>query len=139
MTDRPRGEDHGPHLGGCLCGAVRFRVDGGLRSVVYCHCGQCRRQSGLYFAATDAFVRDVTIEGEDALRWYAASAEAKRGFCGTCGSALFWRREGAETISILAGAFDDGTPLVADRHIYVDDKPAWYGLHDGLPQHALTD
>ena len=39
-------------VGGCLCGAVRYRVHGELRDVTYCHCKQCQRQSGLYFAAT---------------------------------------------------------------------------------------
>ena len=139
MTERPRGDDRGPHHGGCLCGKVRFRVDGGLRKVVYCHCGQCRRQTGLYFAATDARRSELTVEGEESLRWFHASAEARRGFCGTCGSALFWDGSSPETISILAGAFDEGTMLEGECHIYVADKPDWYGIHDGLPQHPATD
>ena len=40
--------------GGCLCGAVRYRVAGPLRDVVACHCGQCRRSSGHHAAATAA-------------------------------------------------------------------------------------
>ncbi len=38
--------------GGCLCGAVRYELQGRLRAVVACHCGQCRRTSGHYVAAT---------------------------------------------------------------------------------------
>ena len=42
------------HTGGCLCGGVRYEVDGPLRDVVACHCSQCRRTSGHFVAATRA-------------------------------------------------------------------------------------
>ena len=41
-----------PYRGSCLCGAVRYIVRGELRHVVGCHCGQCRKTSGHYVAAT---------------------------------------------------------------------------------------
>ncbi|MFM7784547.1 MAG: GFA family protein, partial [Gammaproteobacteria bacterium] len=40
------------HSGACLCGVVRYTVQGPLRPVVVCHCTQCRRQTGHYLAAT---------------------------------------------------------------------------------------
>ncbi|MCG6858134.1 MAG: GFA family protein, partial [Salaquimonas sp.] len=40
--------------GSCLCGAISFAVTGPMRPVVACHCNQCRKQSGHFFAATDA-------------------------------------------------------------------------------------
>ena len=124
------------HDGSCLCGAVRFHTEGALRGVVYCHCSQCRKQTGLYYAATDVDVCNLAIEGEDSLTWYAASGFAKRGFCKTCGSALFWKRNGADRVSILAGAFDLPSGLAAERHIFVAGKGDFYAIADGLPQHA---
>lgn len=121
--------------GSCLCGAVRFCTKGSLRGVVYCHCSQCRKQTGLYYAATDVDVSNVMLEGEDQLTWYAASDFARRGFCKTCGSALFWRRLGADKISILAGAFDLPSGLTAESHIFVADKGDFYDIADGLPQY----
>lgn len=123
------------HEGGCLCGAVRYRVRGKLRDVVFCHCSQCRRQTGLYYAATSADQAQLTISGEDALRWYAASGFAKRGFCGTCGSALFWRANAADDISILAGSLDDPSGLTPGYHICVAGRPDFYRIDDGLPQY----
>ncbi len=38
--------------GSCECGAVVFELSGKLRDVVACHCGQCRKTSGHYWAAT---------------------------------------------------------------------------------------
>ena len=80
-----------PYDGGCLCGAVRFRTGGALRGVVYCHCSQCRKQSGHFYAATNVADADIVIEGTESITWYEASAFARRGFCKTCGSVLFWK------------------------------------------------
>jgi len=120
--------------GSCLCGAVRFRVDGPLRGVVYCHCSQCRKQTGHFYAATDVADADLDISGADRLTWYAASPEAKRGFCSICGSALFWKRNDSARTSILAGALELPTGLAAESHIFVADKGDYYEIGDGLPQ-----
>ena len=124
--------------GGCLCGAVRFEVRRSLRPVSFCHCGQCRAQTGTFVGATEAADADVTITGGENVAWYRASDEAARGFCSTCGSLLLWKRDGKDRTSIMAGAFDDGTPLVADRHIFVESKPDWYAIDDGLPRYARS-
>jgi hypothetical protein len=103
-----------------------------MRSVVACHCEQCRRTSGHYVAATAARLGDVRIEGEPL--WFASSPGHLRGFCGTCGSNLFWRDEGSENISICAGTLDAPTGLRLVRHIFVQDKSDYYEITDGLPQ-----
>jgi hypothetical protein len=123
------------HQGGCLCGAVRFRISGQLRGVVYCHCSQCRRQTGHFYAATNVDEACVEIQGTDKLTWYRASGFARRGFCATCGSALFWKRDGAGDISIMAGSFDAPSGLREEAHIFVADKGDYYEITDGLPQH----
>ena len=122
------------HTGQCLCGAVRFRTSGALRGVLYCHCSQCRRQSGHFYAATNVADADIAIEGMDAVTWYAASDSAKRGFCGTCGSALFWKPNDGDYVSVMAGAFDQPTRLSGASHIFVADKGDYYEIDDGLPQ-----
>lgn len=119
--------------GRCLCGAIRFETRGPLRPVVFCHCEQCRRQSGLYYAATNIPEDRLTVTGET-LRWYRSSAEAKRGFCSDCGSLLFWKRAGADHVSILAGAFDQPSGLVGSHHIFAADKADFYRICDGLEQ-----
>lgn len=122
--------------GGCLCGSVRFETRGELREVIGCHCSQCRRQTGLYYAATDVPLERFQLLEEATLAWYSASASARRGFCSTCGSALFWQAEGGDKISILAGAFDQPSGLKMGYHIYCNDKPDFYDLpNDGLPRH----
>ena len=128
--------------GSCLCGAVSYRTTGPLRDLAACHCSQCRKQSGHYYVATDSADADLEIEGAEALTWFEASSEAKRGFCSKCGSALFWKGNGSDTTSILLGSFDSPTGLTLDRHIFVDDKGDYYDIsagHEAFPQYDLHD
>ena len=125
--------------GSCNCGGVAYRVNGPLDRVVACHCTQCRKQSGHFYAATNAADVDLLIEDSGTLTWYAASDMAKRGFCGTCGSALFWKANDSDTTSILAGSLDDDAGLKLAVHIFCADKGTYYEISDGLPQFPQGD
>lgn len=126
------------HGGGCLCGSVRYSVRGPLREIIACHCSQCRRSSGHFVAATGAPSDRITLESADTLVWYASSPGAERGFCGRCGSSLFWRPSAAEAnwTSIMAGTLDTPTHLNIAGHIFVADKSDYYTIDDGAPQQA---
>lgn len=125
--------------GSCNCGAVSFEVTGSLRPVIYCHCTQCRKQTGHFVAATCADNADLHIEGGENLSWFTASEDAKRGFCSICGSSMFWKANGAKKTSIFAGSFDNPTGLESGFHIYVDDKGDYYEICDGLPTFGQSD
>ena len=122
------------HTGSCLCGAVRLQTTGPRAAVVFCHCSQCRKQTGLHYAATDVDLEQLQLEGEEHVRWYRSSDSARRGFCSNCGSALFWQSDGADYISIMAGAFDMPADLKPGCHIYCSDKADFYTLTDDLPK-----
>jgi hypothetical protein len=122
------------HNGRCLCESVRFEVRGPLRPVIYCHCSMCRRATGHFVAATECERSDLHFISEQGLRWYQSSPTARRGFCETCGSQLFWEATGSVTVSILAGAIDLPTGLQASKHIFTADKGDYYEICDGLPQ-----
>ncbi|WP_435259823.1 GFA family protein [Thioclava sp. FR2] len=124
--------------GGCLCGKVRFKTQSPLRDVVYCHCEQCRRQTGLYYAATAIPRADLVIEGAQNITWFAASDFARRGFCSNCGSALFWDGKNLPYVSVLAGAIDDPSQLVAECHIFTEHRPGFYSINDGLPEYPRS-
>ena len=111
--------------GGCLCGAVRFELDGPLRDVVVCHCSLCRRSGTLAGAYTLVPRAALRLEEEAGLRWYVDVKGRRRGFCGTCGATLMWAREDDTTISVSAGALDGPTGLAIERHIFVADAADW--------------
>jgi len=123
-----------PLSGSCLCGRVRFAVTGTLAEPDACHCVQCRKQSGHYFASTNVPRSALAIEGEDGITWFRSSDKVRRGFCATCGSTLFWDPLGRDWTSIAMGAFDTPTGTRLGLHIFVAEKGDYYELPDGLPQ-----
>ena len=122
------------HTASCLCRKVLIVTTGPLRGVVYCHCSQCRKQTGHHFAATNVADENLSVEGAEHVTWYAASDFAKRGFCRHCGSALFWKPNDGNYTSVMAGAFDKPSGLHGESHIFVTDKGDYYAITDGLPQ-----
>ena len=124
-----------PAIGSCLCGAVTYRVTGPLRPVTACHCTQCRKQSGHYVAATAAHRDHLDVDGAEAITWFSTSPNIRRGFCGTCGSHLFWDVEGRDEMSIFAGSLDGTTGVELVDHIFCAEKGDYYALEDGLPHH----
>ena len=128
-TETPRDRS-----GGCLCGTVRFRVDGPMKQAVACHCGMCRRQAGNFHVFTAAWTDQLSIANEGAIVWNRSSEGCRRGFCGTCGSYLFFAVDGAEKISISLGSLDDDWGFHLAGHTYVADKGRSYEIADDLPQ-----
>jgi hypothetical protein len=128
--------------GRCLCGAVRYRVDGPLADVLLCHCEECRRWHG-HVSATSAAARgDLVLLEQRGLRWIRSpdsDAGARRGFCSDCGSSLFWDAPGNETVSIAAGTLDAPTGVRVASHWFVSQAGDYYELpDDGLPQHRRS-
>lgn len=130
------------HTGGCLCGAVRYAIEGPIRDVLICHCGECRRWHGGPGAYT-ATPREALVferSGEEAVRWIESPASetgASRGFCGACGSSLFWSAPGRPTISIAAGSLDQPTGLRIAGHIHTASAADYERLDEGGGEHGL--
>jgi hypothetical protein len=125
--------------GRCLCGAVTYEVRGPLRDILLCHCVECRRWHGHVAACTAARRGDLVLTEQRGLRWVQSprsDARARRGFCGECGSSLFWDAPGRDTISIAAGTLDQPTGLRTVAHWFVSQAADYEALpDDGLPRH----
>ena len=116
--------------GSCMCGAIHYAIVGLLRPIIACHCVQCRKSSGHFVAATACPTSALTIEGQT-LQWFKSSETAERGFCGRCGSNLFWRRFGSDSTSVWAGSIDGPTGLKIERHIFSHAKGDYYEVPAG--------
>ena len=123
--------------GGCLCGAVRFQVEGEPINVRICHCRNCQKAMGSPFFARALFAQTaIAIEGQTAR--YASSEALDRVFCKTCGTRLFaWRRNGTAA-GIALAAFDDRNSFSPSEHIWVAEKMHWLKFDDGLAQYQAT-
>lgn len=122
--------------GKCLCESVTYEITGEARPVVNCHCSRCRRHTGHFMAATAADVIDVTISGEN-LTWYDATDEVQYGFCGNCGSTLFWRTSRRpDLISIAAGTLKPPTGLETVAAIYRDFGSDYHHYDRSIETHG---
>ena len=98
--------------GGCLCGAVRYEVNGDLVRVAQCHCDDCRRATGSAFA-TNVFVKEEdlkVLQGETNTFQHSADSGSTmtKEFCGKCGSQLFGYGSSAAGVkNIKIGSIDD--------------------------------
>ena len=122
--------------GSCLCGAVQYEVHGPLRNVIACHCAQCRKQTGTFMSATAAKDGDLKIVEVRGLKWYRSSEWARRGFCGECGSALFWKGDGRDYTAIAAGSLDGATGLTLEGHIFCASAGDYYVIAGGSYRRA---
>ncbi len=131
MTDT---EPTNPRTGGCLCGAIDYRVSGPLRSVLHCHCENCRRITGNFMASSGCPTDALVVDDDDgALRWYDLGY-AKYGFCTVCGSQLFWvGAEHQDHTSIAVGTIDDSAGLVVAGVWFSDEAQPHHELPANIP------
>ncbi|MEM7281227.1 MAG: GFA family protein [Pseudomonadota bacterium] len=114
--------------GSCLCGAVSYSIDGPVHHIACCHCVQCRKQTGMYYATIKTPNETLTVCGEDHLSHYRASEDATRKFCSRCGSAMFWQGDGSDLTYVLAGSVDGDTGLKIKSQIFCEVKGDYYAL-----------
>jgi hypothetical protein len=122
--------------GSCLCGAVRFTATGPSRWVAHCHCTRCQRAHGAAFAtwvgldATAVAIADP----QGVLRWHQSALGGSRGFCGNCGSPMFFK--GARwpgELHVARALFHGPVDREPQIHAYWDTHVSWVTLADGLP------
>jgi hypothetical protein len=119
--------------GGCQCGAVRYRIDGGLRYPHLCHCRMCQKASGNYFMPLAASSRAQFEMTRGEASWFQSSDQVRRGFCGRCGTPLFYDLPDADFINITLGSLDEPERVIPDAQSNLVDKMHRFAELDGLP------
>ena len=97
------------YKGSCLCGKIRYTIEGELSDFSYCHCSSCRKASGSAFAANAGLERKnfVLTDPEGVLREYESSPGKFRAFCSHCGSPLYaYLAKTPEWIRLRLGSLD---------------------------------
>jgi hypothetical protein len=112
------------HIGGCQCGAVRFRVSRFGRSSL-CHCLMCQKAFGGFFGAL-VTAHDVEWT-RSAPHHFASSNKARRGFCADCGTPLIFEIGGM--VDMAVGAFDHPSVVAPTIQLNPADKLPFF---DGL-------
>ena len=122
--------------GGCLCGAVRFTIDGKVSSIWFCHCSKCRKTTGSAFHPA-ALCRSANFRwqsGEDQISVYQMPSGYRTCFCRNCGSPVPSRLDEAESMILSVGTLDQDPESRPLRHIFAGSKAPWFEITDGLAQ-----
>ena len=118
------------HEGGCLCGAVRYRVRGTPIVSVACHCSFCQRRLGSAFA-TFAYFEETNLDFVGGVTEYEHRSDESRRwlrtqFCTRCGTTVTHKAEGRPGQRAVAlGTLDDPDSVRIDRHVWVRSKRPW--------------
>jgi len=127
-----------PLLGRCLCGAVRFQIEGPFQSAAYCYCRRCQRRTGTARSASArvAISDFEVLTGRDLIRaWRPADGMAKN-YCGECGGHVFSGPLDAEKIVIRLGAIDGDPGIHPEYRQWVSSAASWEEIpDDGLPRY----
>ena len=125
--------------GECLCGKVKYSVDGELGDILHCHCSECRKWHGSAFRSrTTVKKKDFTwVEGEEFVSCFEGLPTSIKTFCKLCGSNLVsYFRDNDETLGLPLGGIEGDLGKQPKCHIFVGSKASWYEIHDDLPQYA---
>ncbi len=123
--------------GGCLCGAVRYESTSEPTVAGHCHCVDCRKTSGSghcsHIGLPDAALRVI---GE--VKFYDAPTDSgntvSRGFCPTCGSAIYSTNSGMPGMAFVrASSLDDPEVFQPQMVVYAHRAPSWDHMDPALP------
>jgi hypothetical protein len=127
------------HAGGCLCGAIRYRVTAEPIALTLCHCRSCRLAAGAPSLAWAVFPADgfAFVAGEPTR--FQSSPGITRTFCGTCGTSLGWHHDARPgTMDITTVTLDQPDAFAPTCEIWIEHKLAWEALDSALPHYPRS-
>lgn len=128
---------HAATQGACLCGAVRYEVDGPFSMLIHCHCSMCRKHHGSSFGtfAAAPLMGFRWLAGADQVVTYASSEKGQRSFCRGCGSVVPLPIKEMDLAICPAGNLQGDLQIRPSSHFFAASKAPWYTITDNLPQH----
>ena len=117
--------------GGCLCGAVRYRISGSPFAAEYCHCRMCQKSAGAAVVSWMDFRTEQLTWTAGKPSEYESSESVRRGFCAECGSTLSFRdTRHPEYRTLTIASLDDPNLVKPTYHIYTDSQVKWLVIED---------
>jgi len=123
------------HDGGCMCGAVRYRIQGPFSYSAHCHCRSCQRAVGAGFVTYTAVPSDRLEIRKGEMAIYNSSSGVRRGYCRDCGTSLLYAAEGWDDPAIMTATLDDPSVATPSSNAYTADKLTWVMLDPALKEY----
>lgn len=124
------------YAGSCLCGEVRFEIEGEFDRFYLCHCEYCRKDTGSAHAANlfSSTAALKWVSGKDKIRQFNLPA-TRHGKCfrSTCGSALPMMQMNGELLVVPAGSLSGELRIRPTAHLFVSSKACWDDALEKVP------
>ena len=120
--------------GGCLCSALRYRIEPGPADSAYCHCAMCRRAAGSPVVPWFSVPRQRFSYSKGTPQRYRSSATAVREFCGICGTPILFDSYGDPKVDITNASLDEPDAVPPRYHIWRMSRIGWFETADILPR-----
>ena len=125
--------------GGCQCGHIRYRTQGKLENAHLCHCRMCQKAVGNIFAALVSTPKDALRWTGEAPAFWQSSANVRRGFCGICGTPLYYDDTTSRQIGLTIGSLDQPATYVPLSHDGVEGRMPWFDSINDIPDNGITE
>ena len=114
--------------GSCLCGKVKYEVNGQFESFYLCHCRYCQKDTGSAHAA-NLFSTNLKLNwtsGEKLVQTFnLPDTRHVKSFCSNCGSALPSIQNEGKLIVVPAGSLDSPVDIKPKAHLFMANKAKW--------------
>ena len=124
--------------GGCLCGAVRYRIEAEPLFIRHCWCRDCQ-YIGAGGGTVNVFFPTEAVKIEGALAEHASPAASgnlmHRRYCPSCGTPVFTQTEARlHFLGVRAGTLDDPEIAKPQMTIWTSSAPSWARFDPDLPR-----
>lgn len=114
--------------GACRCGAVKMSIPADAAGLIACHCDDCQKLHGNFFAMLAVDHTNILWLGSAERQRYGSSPGIVRSFCPQCGSRIAKEPQPSPKALLSAGLFPRDVPQRLIHHVHADAKPDWYPL-----------
>ena len=114
--------------GGCLCGAVRYRITAEPLLTRICWCSDCQHIASN--GTVNLLIPAAALAVQGSTSTYTSMADSghriSRRFCPSCGSHLFAESSARPQFTVVrAGTLDDPSSVTPSANIWAASAPGW--------------
>ncbi len=125
--------------GHCLCHTITFEFSAEPNWTLHCHCESYRRAASSPVVTWISVPRASFRFTSGSPRYFRSSTQAKRAFCGDCGSPLTYENDQLpDEVHLYAASLAEPHNVRPSRHVFVEEQLDWFEVHDDLPRYATT-